>query len=140
MRDLEFALACDCLGLLFVFIDAADYQSCAILARERHYALEFIEALERANLRVAALVVNRVMAEMPEGAEIMPARISAALKKKLKRNLADFRALKTREESSLTALQKALPKEAVLMVAPDLGREPLTIADLAEVGRSLRPR
>jgi anion-transporting ArsA/GET3 family ATPase len=103
-------------------------------------AREFIEALERANLRVAALVVNRVMAEMPDGAEIMPARISAALKKKLKRNLADFRALKSREESSLSALREALPKEAVLMVAPDLGREPLTIADLAEVGRSLRPR
>jgi anion-transporting ArsA/GET3 family ATPase len=103
-------------------------------------AREFIEALERANLRVAALVVNRVMAEMPDGAEIVPARISAALKKKLKRNLADFRALKTREESSLSALREALPKEAVLVVAPDLGREPLTIADLAEVGRSLRPR
>jgi anion-transporting ArsA/GET3 family ATPase len=103
-------------------------------------AREFIEALERANLRVAALVVNRVMAELPDDADIVPARISAALKKKMKRNLADFRALKTREESSLSALRESLPKGAVMMVAPDLGREPLTVADLAEVGRSLRPR
>jgi anion-transporting ArsA/GET3 family ATPase len=103
-------------------------------------AREFIEALERVNLRVAALIVNRVMAEMPDAAEISPARIPAALKKKLKRNLADYGALKTREEVSLKALRDSIPKGAVLMVAPDLGREPLTVADLAEIGRSLRPR
>jgi anion-transporting ArsA/GET3 family ATPase len=103
-------------------------------------AREFIEALERANLRVAALVVNRVMAAMPDGAEIMPAKISTALKKKLKRNLSDYAALKTREEHSLKALRESLPKGATLIVAPDLGREPLTVADLAEVGGSLRSR
>lgn len=103
-------------------------------------AREFIEALEGANLRVAGLIVNRVMAEMPDGAEISRAEIPIALKKKLKRNLADFCALKTREERSLRALKESLPAGAILMVAPDLGREPLTIADLAEVGRSLRPR
>jgi hypothetical protein len=58
----------------------------------------------------------------------------------LKRNLADYGALKTREENSLKALRDCLPKGAVLMVVPDLGREPLTIADLAEVGRSLCSR
>jgi anion-transporting ArsA/GET3 family ATPase len=103
-------------------------------------AREFIEALERVNLRVAALIVNRVMAEMPDAAEISPARIPPALKKKLKRNLADYGALKTREEGSLNALCDSIPKGAILIVAPDLGREPLTITDLAEVGRSLRPR
>ncbi len=103
-------------------------------------AREFIEALERADLRVAAVIVNRAMEEMPDGAEVSQAKIPAALKKKLKRNLADFCALKTREESSLHALRESLPKGAILMVAPDFGREPLSIADLAEVGRSLRPR
>src|SRR5258708_31301711 len=103
-------------------------------------AREFIEALERVNLRIAAVIVNRVMAEMPDAAEILPARIPAALKKKLKRNLDDYGALKTREEGSLNALRDSIPKGAILMVAPDLGRGPLTIADLAEVGRSLRPR
>lgn len=103
-------------------------------------AREFIEALERADLRVAALVVNRVMEEMPDRAEILSAKIPAALKKNLKRNLADYGALKTREETSLKALRDSLPTGAVLMVVADLAREPLTIADLAKVGRSLRSR
>jgi len=103
-------------------------------------AREFIEALERTDLRVAALIVNRVMAKLPDSSEISSAKIPAPLKKKLKRNLADYGALKSREETSLRALRDSLPKGAVMMVVPDLGREPLTIADLAEVGRSLRSR
>jgi anion-transporting ArsA/GET3 family ATPase len=103
-------------------------------------AREFIEALERVDLRVASLIVNRAMATMPDAAEISSAKIPSALKKKLKRNLADYGALKTREDTSLNALRDSLPKGAVMLVVPDLGREPLTIADLAEVGRSLRSR
>ncbi len=101
-------------------------------------AREFIGALERAGLRVGAMVVNRVIAELPDAAELSSARIAPSLKRKLKRNLADYAALKTREEVSLSALRNSLPGGAVLMVAPDLGREPRTIADLAEIGRSLR--
>ena len=101
-------------------------------------AREFIGALERAGLRVAAMVVNRVIAELPDAAELSSARIAPSLRRKLKRNLADYAALKTREEVSLSALRNSLPGGAVLMVAPDLGREPRTIADLAEIGRSLR--
>jgi anion-transporting ArsA/GET3 family ATPase len=101
-------------------------------------AREFVEALEAAGLKVTAMVVNRVMAELPDAAELASARIAPALKKKLKRNLADYAALKAREEASLSALRDSLPKGATLMVAPDLGREPRTIADLAEIGGSLR--
>ncbi len=101
-------------------------------------AREFIGALERAGLRVAAMVVNRVIAELPDAAELSSARVAPPLKRKLKRNLADYAALKTREQVSLGALRNSLPRGAVLMVAPDLGREPRTIADLAEIGRSLR--
>ena len=101
-------------------------------------AREFIGALERAGLRVAAMVVNRVIAELPDAAELSSARIAPSLKRKLKRNLADYAALKTREEVSLSALRNSLPGGALLLVAPDLGREPRTIADLAEIGRSLR--
>ncbi|MGD1026487.1 ArsA family ATPase [Candidatus Binatus soli] len=101
-------------------------------------AREFIGALERAGLRVAAMVVNRVIAELPDAAELSTARIAPSLKRKLKRNLADYAALKTREEVSLSVLRNSLPGGAVLMVAPDLGREPRTIADLAEIGSSLR--
>jgi len=101
-------------------------------------AREFVGALEEAGLRVSAMVVNRVMPELPATRELASARIAPALKKKLKRNLADYAALKTREAVSLTALRDSLPDGAVLMVAPDLGREPRTIADLAEIGRSMR--
>jgi anion-transporting ArsA/GET3 family ATPase len=101
-------------------------------------AREFVGALENAGLRVSAMVVNRVLTELPDAAELASAKIAPSLKKKLKRNLADYSALKTREEASLGALRDSLPQGAMLMVAPDLGREPRTIADLAEIGRSLR--
>jgi len=100
-------------------------------------AREFIAALERAGLRVAAMVVNRVIADLPDAAELSSARIAPSLRRKLKRNLADYAALKTREQVSLGTLRASLPADAMLMVAPDLGREPRTIADLAEIGRSL---
>ena len=101
-------------------------------------AREFVGALEHAGLRVSAMVVNRVLAELPDVAELESARIAPSLRKKLKRNLADYAALKTREEVSLSALRDSLPSGALLMVAPDLGREPRSIADLAEIGRSIR--
>ncbi|HEV2170398.1 MAG TPA: ArsA-related P-loop ATPase, partial [Candidatus Binatus sp.] len=100
-------------------------------------AREFLDALADSGLRVAATVVNRVLAELPDPAQLAAARVTPALKKKLKRNLADYAALKEREEVSLSALRESLPEGAVLMVAPDLGREPRTIADLAEVGSSI---
>ena len=101
-------------------------------------AREFIDALESAGLRVTAMVVNRVIADLPDAAELASAHIAPSLRKKLKRNLADYAALKTREEVSLSALRDSLPAGAALMVAHDLGREPRTIADLAEIGRSIR--
>lgn len=101
-------------------------------------AREFIGALADAGLRVSAMVVNRVLADLPDASELASARIAPSLKKKLKRNLADYAALKRREQVSLSALRDSLPAGAVLMVAPDLGREPRTIADLAEIGRSIR--
>jgi anion-transporting ArsA/GET3 family ATPase len=101
-------------------------------------AREFIAALEHAGLRVSAMVVNRVMAELPDAAELSTADITPSLRRKLKRNLADYAALKSREAVSLGALRGSLPAGAVMMLAPDLGREPRTIADLAEIGRSLR--
>ena len=100
-------------------------------------AREFVGALEGAGLRVSAMVVNRVLAELPDAGELRSARIAPALKKKMQRNLADYAALKKREEVSLSALRDSLPAGATLMVAPDLGREPRTIADLAEIGRSI---
>lgn len=101
-------------------------------------AREFIAALEHAGLKVSALVVNRVMGQIPETADLKQATIPGALKRKLRKNLADYRKLKEREDYSMNALRESLPRGAALMVAPDLGREPRTVADLAEIGRSLR--
>lgn len=60
------------------------------------------------------------------------------LKRKLLRNLGDFAALKRRESVSIEALREALPRETLLVIAPDLGREPRTLEDLAEIAASLR--
>ncbi|MGH7814589.1 MAG: ArsA family ATPase [Candidatus Binataceae bacterium] len=102
-------------------------------------AREFVDALGAAGMKVSALVVNRVMSEIPSAAELAAAKIPAALRHKLKRNLADYAALKTREDLSLKTMRGALPPGARIFAAPELGREPRTIADLAAIGRSLRP-
>ncbi len=101
-------------------------------------ASEFIRALGNAGLRPRAVVVNRVMPPMPEAAELADARIARTLRRKLVRNLEDFQKLKRREIVSLETLRDILPAGAVLLVAPDLGREPRSLADLAEIGRSLK--
>jgi len=101
-------------------------------------AREFIDALESAGLHVSAMVVNRVLADLPDAAELVSADISPSLRRKLRKNLTDYAALKTREQASLSALRDSLPAGAALIVAHDLGREPRTIADLAEIGRNLR--
>jgi hypothetical protein len=61
------------------------------------------------------------------------------LKRKLKRNLDDFAALRQREASALDRLRDRLPAGTRLIAAPDLGREPRTLADLAEIARNLHP-
>ncbi|HVA79972.1 MAG TPA: ArsA-related P-loop ATPase [Candidatus Binataceae bacterium] len=97
-------------------------------------AREFIAALGDAELRVRAVIVNRVMPELPDAAEIERARIPIALKRKLRRNLEDYRALKTRELISFDTLRAAMPADAALMVAPELEHEPRSLADLAQIG------
>ena len=74
---------------------------------------------------------------MPDSAEISRAKISPALKRKLARNLKDFQALKHRETHALKDLRTGLASKTKILSAPDLGREPRTLADLAELARSL---
>jgi anion-transporting ArsA/GET3 family ATPase len=100
-------------------------------------AREFAAALDAAGLRVDAVVVNRIMPEIPDSAEIASAKISPSLKRKLARNLKDFRALKQREMHALKDLRRGLSVKSVILAAPDLGREPRTLADLANLARSL---
>jgi anion-transporting ArsA/GET3 family ATPase len=100
-------------------------------------AREFAAALDAAGLHVDAVVVNRMMPEIPDSAEIARAKISPSLKRKLARNLKDFQALKHRETDALKDLRGGLSSKSVILAAPDLGREPRTLADLAEIARSL---
>ena len=60
-----------------------------------------------------------------------------SLQKKLRRNWRDFAALKQRETASLRVLDRMLPQGAMMLVAPDLGRQPRTLEDLAEIAGSI---
>jgi anion-transporting ArsA/GET3 family ATPase len=102
-------------------------------------AREFADALACADLKVAAIVVNRVMPELPNADELRTARIPEVLKRKLLRNLRDYQALKRREARSLKQLRDALRGDARLLIAPDLGREPKKLTDLAELAQSIEP-
>ena len=102
-------------------------------------AREFADALARADLKVAAIVVNRVMPELPNASELRAARLPEPLKRKLLRNLRDYQALKRREARSLKSLRGALRGDARLLMVPDLGREPKKLTDLAELAQSLAP-
>jgi anion-transporting ArsA/GET3 family ATPase len=101
-------------------------------------AREFVAALEELGFRIGAVAVNRVMAPIPEAAELERAEIPAALKRKLLRNLGDFAALKRRESVSIEELRETLRPKTPLVIAPDLGHEPRTLRDLAEIAANLR--
>ena len=99
----------------------------------------FVAELDAMGLRSDAVVVNRVMAPMPDAAEIRRADLPGALKRKLVCNLEDFGALKRRETAALDQLRKTLPPASRLIVAPDLGYEPRTLKHLAEIAASFQP-
>ena len=100
-------------------------------------ASEFIDALAAMGLTLGAVAVNRMMAPLPDDSAIVSARSPAALKRKLKRNLDDFAALSgAKPRRSIACARRTGGR--LLVVAPDLGREPRTLADLAEIARSLR--
>jgi anion-transporting ArsA/GET3 family ATPase len=101
-------------------------------------ARDFVASLEDMGLSAGAVAVNRTLAPIAEPAELETAEIPEALKRKLMRNLADFAALKRRESVSIEALRASIPRETPLIIAPDLGREPRTLKDLAEIADGLR--
>ncbi|MGH7949028.1 MAG: ArsA family ATPase, partial [Candidatus Binataceae bacterium] len=102
-------------------------------------AREFADALASADLKIAAIVVNRVMPELPNANELRTARVAEALKRKLLQNLRDYQTLKRREARSLKRLRDALRGDARLLIAPELGREPRKLTDLLELAQSLEP-
>lgn len=100
---------------------------------------EFAEPLGRAGLSVGAVVVNRVMPELPDAAEIRRLPLAPPLRRKLIRNVGDFAALKRREALAVGALRENIPEGARLYFATDLGSEPRTLADLLRLARGIEP-
>jgi len=92
----------------------------------------FIRSVEAAGISVDALVVNRVAPPMPDQARLAKVK-PLTLRNKLRRNWSDFAALKQREIAALRVLDDMLPAGAAMFVAPDLGRQPRTLEDLAEI-------
>ena len=96
----------------------------------------FISSLDQAGISIDGLVVNRVAPAMP--GKPRPAKVTPpALQKKLLRNWRDFAALKQRETAALRVLREMLPADAIMLVAPDLGREPRSLEDLAEIAGTI---
>ncbi len=67
------------------------------------------------------------------------ARVPVGLRRKLARNLRDFSALLARETASISELRGLLPAGTPIFIAPDLGQEPVAIADLAAIGTAMYP-
>jgi len=99
----------------------------------------FVEGLTAAGVAIGAVLVNRVSAELPRPTGARRGDIGPALRRKLAANLADFRALKRREQGALAAIRDAIPAGVPLIIAPELGYEPRSLRDLTEIGRRLKP-
>ncbi|HYA35775.1 MAG TPA: ArsA-related P-loop ATPase [Candidatus Binataceae bacterium] len=100
-------------------------------------ATEFVAALEKAGMPVDAVIVNRTMASLPDPSEISSLDIPASLKRKLRRNLADFQMLHERETRAFGELRAASGEEISILAAQDLGHEPRSLSDLAEIAKHL---
>ncbi len=101
-------------------------------------AREFAAALDNAGLNLDAIVVNRVMPPVPDPRSLSRAKLQPALKRKLLHNLNDFRALKERETRALEELRRILGPSVRMLSAPDLGHEPRSLADLAQIAHQLQ--
>jgi anion-transporting ArsA/GET3 family ATPase len=94
-------------------------------------AQEFVGALSDRGLHLGAVAVNRLMDAVPDATAIARAKLPAVLKRKLRRNLANFTALKNRELIALEALRASLPPAVPIIAAAELKREPRSLKELA---------
>jgi anion-transporting ArsA/GET3 family ATPase len=100
-------------------------------------AHEFLAALRTAGIEPRAVIVNRTLPAIVPHEQIARAPLAPALKRKLARAAAEFAALKQRETAAIASLRAGESRELELVVAPDLGREPADLTDLARLGQSL---
>jgi hypothetical protein len=99
----------------------------------------FVQGLNAAGVAIGAVLVNRVTGELPRSPAARGSGLSPGLRRKLAANLADFRALKRREQGSMAAIREMVPCGVPLIVVPELGREPRNLRDLIEIGGRLKP-
>lgn len=87
-------------------------------------------------LELDAVPANRLMTPLPDQAAISVADLPTALKRKLK---ATRRLRRAPPAQGLRArrLRARVPAGTRLIAAPELGREPRTLADLAEIALGL---
>lgn len=102
-------------------------------------AREFIPELAAAGIATRAVIVNRMLPEMPDTQGIVRAGVTPALRRKLMRAADEFAALRKREAVAIASLRKGLPEHVGLFAVPDLGVEPVALGDLARLCQSIRP-
>ena len=97
---------------------------------------EFVDALHDRGLRLGAVAVNRLLDAVPDAAALTRAAIPAVLKRKSRRNLADFTARKERELLALELLRASIPAGVPIVTAAELRREPRSLKELAAFAAS----
>jgi len=100
-------------------------------------AHEFLAALRTAGIEPRAVIVNRTLPAIASAEQIARAPLAPALRRKLVRAAAEFAALHQREAAAIASLRAGGPAELKLLAIPDLGREPIELADLTWLGQSL---
>jgi anion-transporting ArsA/GET3 family ATPase len=100
-------------------------------------AHEFLTALSAAGIEPRAIIVNRTLPATASAAQLARAVLAPALRRKLMRAAEDFAALHQREAAAIASLRAGLPGGLKLLAVPDLGHEPVDLADLVRLGQSL---
>ena len=100
-------------------------------------AHEFLDALRVAGIEPRAVIVNRTLPAIPSMAQIGRAPLGPTLRRKLIRAAGEFAALRQREVAAIASLRAGGLPQLELAAVPDLGREPVELADLAWLGQSL---
>ena len=100
-------------------------------------AHEFLDALRAAGIEPRAVIVNRTLPTIPSVAQIGRAPLGPAVRRKLIRAAGEFAALRQREAAAIASLRDGGSPQLELAAVPDLGREPVELADLAWLGQSL---
>ncbi len=100
-------------------------------------AHEFLDALRAAGIEPRAVIVNRTLPAIPSVAQIRRAPLGPAVRRKLIRAAGEFAALRQREAAAIASLRAGGSPQLEVAAVPDLGREPVELADLAWLGQSL---